>query len=120
MNLTDEAIKAATAKAIIDTLTTEKRDELVRGAIESLLNDKASDRYNSPTKLQAAFNDAVKAFAFQMAKDELEKPENREQLSKVVADGVKQALCFDDPERYESIQNKIAMAVERGMTGERY
>lgn len=120
MNLNDAELKTIMVKAILDHLTPEKREELISSGITSVLSSKASDRYDAPTIFESAFREAVKSVARDIAAEELKKPEMHAKLRELIVSGVEKAIGLTDADDWNSIQSKIADAVVRGMTGERY
>jgi hypothetical protein len=119
LTFSDETMQRIIASAIIGELTPEARKELLTKAVEGILSEKTSDGYNAPTRIQAAFARAVDAVAVEIATDELRKPENMTKLRGVVVAAVEQAIgaTADD---YDSVVGKLAAAIRKAMTGDRW
>ena len=117
MNLDDATMKAAVAKAVIDTLTPEKREELLTNAVQHILSAKESSNYNSPTLIQGAFNSAVAAVARETAMEQITKdPEVKAKIEGLIKD----AWAKVTGEEYSSVVEKVADAIRKGLTGDRY
>lgn len=94
LNLSDENMQGAVAAAIVQTLTVEKRDELLKSAIVTLLTP-ANSGYGREKRspLQDAFEQCVHQFARQTILKKLEDDgETRQMIEGVVTDAVKKAF----------------------------
>lgn len=98
MNLNDELVKAATAKAVLEMVTPESRDAMIADAIKALLTPVKSP-YGSreaTSPLQDAFNSAVRSFA-----------------EKTIEKHV-----MEDPTFHSAVKQTVLAAIERAFTGE--
>lgn len=119
LNLNDNQLNAVIAKAIIDTMTPDRQAELLTNAVSSLINKKASDRYDSPTVIQNAFNNAVADVARQVATEKVNSdPDMRAAIDKLYLDSWKKLTEGDGT--YALLTEKISSAMERAITGNRY
>lgn len=119
INLDDTQLHAVIAKAIIDTMTPEKQAELLSTAVQGLINKKAGSSYDSPTVLQAAFNSAVADVARKVAVERVRSdPDMLAAIDKLYVDSWKRLTDGDGT--YDKLVEKIASAMERAITGDRY
>lgn len=106
-------------KAIFDGLTPEKREDLLRGAIQALMARTSSSSYNSPTVLQQTFNDAARRVAEKIATDHLETdPEFQTNVKKLFADVAEK--LFTGGESYEKLTEMMAQTIRSALTRDRY
>lgn len=104
----DDILKALVTTAIFEGLEQQKRDELVRQAIESLLarQDGGYQYGDSRTKIQRAFDEAVYAVAREECRKAVqEDPRVRERIRELLVKGT-EALLQD-----ESVINSFASAI---------
>lgn len=122
MNITDDAMRAAVTKALVETLTTEKRDELIQGAIAKILTEPSNPNSygrDKSTVLEAAFFSAVRVLAETHAITLLrENAEFNTKLAALFADAAR--AVFDNEEKRAEVVGAVAGAIKRAMTGERY
>ena len=123
VRLDHDAMQALVAKAVFDGLTPEKREDLIQGAIRSLLETPKSNERNyygsKVAPIQEAFNRAVETVAMQHATRVLsEDPEFQARLQKLFADVA--AKLFEEGEsRYELVSG-IANIIRNALTKDRY
>lgn len=120
MKLDDAELKQIMVKAIFDHLTPEKREQLIKDGIESILSSKRPNSYDGKTVFEEAFINAVHVVAREVAIEELKKPEMHAKLRELIVGGVEKAIDPADAEQYGALQDKIANAVIQGITKERY
>ena len=122
MNINDELMQGAVAKAIMDTMTPETRAELIQEAIASLLEPKKQGSgYNSPTKsdLQVAFDDVLRAEAVRYATGVLaEDPDFKDKVKALWRDVVEK--MFGDSLVYKDLVEKLATNIATALTNSRY
>jgi hypothetical protein len=71
----DNVMMSLVSKAILDGLTTEKRDELIQGALKTLLVEPPTDRYGSKASpLRQIFEEQAQVIARKLIREELDKP----------------------------------------------
>jgi len=115
MQIDNDTLKVALAKAVLDTMTAEKREEIITNAVASLLNTKSSDRYDAPSVLQHEFNTAVRDLARKIATEELESNEEvKAAVRKLITDAW---IKLTGPDNYSNIVGKIADAMAAGLAG---
>lgn len=119
LKLTGTDLEPIVAKAIVDMLTPEKRDELIRNAVENLITKR--DPYNTGQKkseLQQAFDRAVGRIADKMVEEKLTNDSAiMAELEKLLAEGWQ--LMLQDENRKKIVEN-ISGALRRAITGDRY
>lgn len=118
VRLDDEAMKTLVAKAIMDSLTPEKREALITTAVKELLNRSESTRYDSPTHLQKVFNDAVGRVAAEIAQQTVQNNEEmKAEIQKMMATAWSRLTAGD---AYETLINKIKDSMDSALRGSRY
>ena len=119
LELDNDAMKGLVSEAIFQSFDEQKRDALVKSALEQLLQP-AKDGYgNSKGKspLQSAFEDALAMKAREVANLAVnERPEIVEAINLMVIDALKK---FTEDGR-EAMVEKMADAIRKGITGDRY
>lgn len=119
INLDDNQLNSVIAKAIIDTITPERQSEIIAQAVRSLIDRKDSTRYDSPSVLQAAFNSAVGDVARKIAVEKVSgDADMRAAIDKLYLDAWKKLTEGD--ETYNKLVDKIANAMDRAISGDRY
>jgi len=119
IKIDDSQLKDMIAKAVIDSLTPESRTELITNAVKMLLGRKTGNAYDSRSELQVAFDNAVRNVAHEIALEHVKQPEMMEAINKIVAEAVKRALNLDS-DAFNAMADKMADAIRRAITGERY
>lgn len=69
--MADEALKALVAEALYKHLDEKKREELIKGALASLLEEKSIGYGPRRSDLKDAFDQAVRTIAFEVARERL-------------------------------------------------
>lgn len=112
-DIKDEMMRGAVAKALLDSVTPETRDQLMISAISNLMEPQKNKRGygdDEPSILQSAYNTAAYQIANQTAREWLEKDENfrakiRDLLAKVTE------RFFASPEALDDLAEKMASAM---------
>jgi hypothetical protein len=118
LKLDEETMQGLVSKSIFDMLTPEKRDELVKGAIQSLMKRETGSGFNRLTELERLFADAAQAVARKIVVEKLEQ-------DTVFQDGVKTLFenawktAFEG-EAGTKLAEKMAGAFRQALTGERW
>ena len=119
VRLNDDTMKDIIAKAVIDTLTPEKREELISAAIKALLTPSTSTGIygNQPkSPLQDAFDTAVRSVANEVAREQImANTELRAKIKDMIGEAWLKLVANES-----GIVEKLASALERGLTGDRY
>ena len=116
LNIDADALKTITAKAIVDSLTEEARQELVLQAIENAIHAPKSKGYGPEEKsaLQQAFDYAVAQIAKDVVKEFLEKDtETRDKIVDVIHNGIMEAFETNAAETSHSIAEAIGRVFQR-------
>lgn len=114
LKIEPEDVKAMLAQALRATLTPEVRDKLVQGAIHDLMKSS----YQSASELQDIFSRAARDVAYDIMKEEFERPERREQLREVVNEAFNKVL--KDNDRRDTLVDKLADGIGQVLSGRRY
>lgn len=119
VKLNDDAMRQIISKAILDSLTPERREEIIATAVANLLSEKTNpNSYNSKTKLQGAFDYAVQNIAQSVAIKELsEDGALRDKMQKLMLDAWEKMTTGD---AYSALVEKVANAMSKGISGDRY
>lgn len=69
-SINDDMMRAAVAKALLESVTPETRDELMKQAVADLMKPQKTERYGeaAPSMLQSAFNTAARQVAEDVAR----------------------------------------------------
>ena len=120
IDLTDDSLKSLISEAILQSLDGEKRDTLIRGALAYLLApvERVGGGYGKPTShLERAFQESIVSVARRACDSYLsENDEVRSAVEKLVAEGMHKVIA----ENREQTVDKIAEAIRKGITGDRY
>ena len=119
VKLDGEAVREMLKASILEQLTPEAQKQLIENAVTHLLRENIHEGRGAPTNLQQIFNDAVRKKAEVLMEAELEKPEVIEAFHGVVREAVAKAL-MPESEARKDIVDKMASAIRRTITGERY
>lgn len=117
LNLNDEQLRAAVAGAIIQTLTQEKREELISHAVQALLTPPPTR--NSwdkplPSPIQQAFDVAVENVAREVAKEQVRSdPALRARLAELITKAVERLMNSDE------VLDRLAQAFGAAIAGDR-
>ena len=117
LSLDGDALKVVAAQAILDQLTPEKKEDLIRQSVIHLITPEAGRRggYGQATStvLQDAFDMAVAEIAREVLKEKLtEDTESMKKIRDVIATGIMEAFGEDVGET----SHAIASAVRRVFT----
>lgn len=118
VKLNDDAMTQIIQKAIIDSLTPERREEMLSAAVKSILSVPVNPGSYGEKRsiLQAAFDNAVQQVAYDYVRTELSgQTEFREKVKKLFED-VAAKLFEQDPEEYDSLIQRMARAISHNMT----
>lgn len=107
LEFNDDQFGEIVAAAVMQTITTDSRDILVKEAVKHLLGP--SDRSFTTTNLQQAFNREIQKYAQTVIAEILE-TEAKEQIIKVILAGIKKA--FEDKGKEKLIDN-ISQSIAR-------
>lgn len=118
LKLDNATMEGLVSKAIFDTLTPEKRDELVTGAIKSLMKRETGSGFNRLTELERLFADAAQTVARKIITEKLE-------ADTAFQDGVR--ICFENAwkQAFEGdagtkLAERMAEAFRKSLTGDRW
>lgn len=114
-----EVDKEVVAKAILDSLDKDQRDELIQSAIKRLLEERHSTTYghSGKTYLQEVFEEGVLEAAKEIVREELKKPEVRKALSDAISIAVAKALDITS-DSYMGMVNRVSEAVASALAYE--
>lgn len=118
LKLDEPTMEGLVSKAIFDMLTPEKRDELVTGAIRSLMKRETGTGFNRLTELERLFADAAQNVARRVISEKLESDD-------AFVKGVKD--CFENAwkQAFEGdagtkLAERMAEAFRKSLTGDRW
>lgn len=102
--------------AIMQTLDADKKEQLIKGALQFLLS-KTNDRYNNKTPLQDAFEIALRAETINVARDYLKDNEEvKAALEGLIVDAVKKITT----DAREQTVDKLADKIIEGLYSDKY
>lgn len=118
MKLDAATVEGLVSKAIFDLLTPEKRDELIQGAIQSLMKRPVGSGFNQMSELERLFADAASNAARKVVTARLEADPSFEA-------GVKQVFEKAWKSAFEGdaggkLAERMAAAFRQSITGDRY
>lgn len=117
LNLDDASLRALAAEAILQGISQDQRERLIKAALESLLERKSDGYYGreQTTPIQAAFNAAMRDIARETAEDMLENdPAVKEAIRGLISDAYLQMTT----ERRATVVASLADALSRALTRE--
>jgi hypothetical protein len=120
LELSDDQMRAVMAKAILDTVTPEKRDELITKAIGFLMIPEKTGSYGGQTTspLERAFQEAARVVAEKLAREALAADTKfAEQITKLFEDVA--AKLFANEVRDKLVDN-ITSSVVQGLRARDY
>lgn len=118
IKLNDEQLRTIIAKAVLDSLTPERREALISTAVKNLLDKPISGRYDQKSNLQTAFDDATREVARKLATEMVSSdPIIKEKIKALFVDAWTK---FTNDENYSKLVEKVSHALEKGLTGDRY
>ncbi len=123
VDLDDETLRTILAKAVLDTITEEKRSELIINALKDLIAvpPAPSGPYGydkKKSKLEEHFDFACNQAARETCKAEMEKPENRKAIEDMVVAAFQKMLT--DEARREKAIIRMADALTAAMVDKEY
>ena len=118
INISDVQMQAIIAKSIMDNITPENRDEIMRSALAEIMTPQ-KDPYNRSknSPLQQAFVNAAENVANKIAREKLEEDEAFKKEIENLFNEVSKRLFADEVR--EVLIDKICSAVKDGLS-ERY
>lgn len=111
-----EAMQSLVAKAIIDSMTPEKRNELIENAIKTVLATPRKQNSWDPDRspLQLAFNEAVRICTDKMARDIIaEDVTFQAKLKELFADVAAQLFERDRDDLVDKIADAFASSLKK-------
>ena len=111
--LDESMVREALQVALLKVLEPAKRDELVGEAVRRLLEG----GWQTPSDMQRIFRSAAENVAREIARAELDKPENRERIRSLVVEAWEKALTGD---KKDALVDRIAEKIAAGFVGDRY
>lgn len=123
IQLDDAQLSAVISKAVLDAMSGENRDTLIRTAVTEILTRKVSDRYGARTQMEEAFASACSKVAERIALEEMNKTENLAKVRAVVVAGVDKALgdiTVGGGTLASKMVEAIAEKVRQAISGDRY
>lgn len=115
IDLSDEQMQAIVSGAILQAMTTEARDTVMKAAIAHLLAPTEKTGYSTrPGKspLQAAFESAVELYAARAARDWIEGNEDaRAQIQSIFVAAYEKMIVDYKPDLIDKIAGQMAQAL---------
>lgn len=98
LTINTDAMKTVVAKAILDSLEPQQREQMITAAIEYLITEpERKDHYGRsekmPSPLQNAFNDAVARSARSVVEDVLGEPGVQARIDAAIREAVAKAIA---------------------------
>lgn len=117
LQINDDGMKAIVAKAIVDAMTPEARQNLLASAVAQAINVQTGS-YDKKSALQRAFDGAVDNECRKYAMEALEKDgEFKKQIESLFADVAKK--LFEQNTR-DDLVSGLAQTIARALTKDRY
>lgn len=113
LTVSADDVRGFIQQALLKALAPETRDKLVAEALRKLLEGS----WQQPSDLQRIFAQAACDVARELAKAEMEKPQNAEKLRALVAEAWEKRVIGEDREK---LVEKVGDAISRGIFGDRY
>jgi hypothetical protein len=115
--------KELVVKAILDSLTPEKRDELLKGAIASCfegVGERDTIGRKTKSRLQVIYESAAHEVAVEAIREQMQTPEVREQFNRLARDVILKAIDEKDG-NYPTLVERLAGHFIASLNkGERY
>lgn len=111
----NDALNALVLTAMMQALTQQSRDELIRKALEALIKPKGEQQYGRPaptSPLEDAFNHAVWEVARKIVGEMVQGEEIRTKIRDLVTKAVEKAMATED-EITSRMANALAGALTR-------
>lgn len=123
VNLDNDALKTVLAKAVLDTLTPEKKDELISAALKELIavppKPAGPYGYNKErSKLEELFDATCADVARGIVREEMNKPENADKIRDLVTRAWEKFL--KDEARVEKAVSRMSDALVSAMVDREY
>ena len=118
MNVDNETMKTVMAKAILDSMTNEARDELLSKAVTDFITKKEGGIYGAITPLQQAFADATRQVAREAIKQKLDEPEFKTLITSAVNEAITKA--FEEEGKRDKLIENMAHSVAAAFRVEDY
>lgn len=112
ITLDKEMVKSVVSAAILQMLDAQKREALIKEAIQHLLSPGTDSWNRGRSPLQEAFANACRLIAVEIAKEMLEKDE---QVKARIRELILEAYMRVTEQNREKTVQRIAEALERGM-----
>lgn len=112
ISVTDAQLREVTIAAVASALTTEKRDALLRQAIEQLLNK--SDRGYGKTNLQSLFESCVREHVENEINRQLRVEPYKSKLAAATADALDRLLVANMDRVTDEAAKQIGYAIRKG------
>ncbi len=113
IKLDEKTIQGIVGEALLQSLTQENKEILIKGAISHLLS-KTGSNFNAPSVLQQAFNGAVRNIAEKMA---LEHLTNNEELETAIKGMLAEAITMLTVTNREKTIQQLSETIAKGITG---
>ena len=116
-----DSLATIAAKSILEGITPEHRDELIQGAVASLLEPGEAKLYGTKrvSPIEAAFRSQTELVLQRMIYDQLLSDGRlKEELDKCFTRALE--LAFGDDEKKETLAEKMAKAIRCTMLGDRW
>lgn len=116
LRLNPEQFEQLVSAVIMQQLTPEQREEILKNAITHLLTKRPESPYSSHkvSPLQEAFNTAIGNLAYRFAREWLEaQPNAQQQITDLVAEAYQQAMRGDRATMVDRIAAQMSKAFER-------
>jgi hypothetical protein len=121
IKIDDTAMKDIVAKAILDSVTDEQRDEILKAAVTNLITPPPSTGMyggrKEPSPLQNAFDIAVRSVGQEVV-NEMVKGELRDKIREMVKAKVSE-IIEDDSNLAYGVGQSVGQAIESAMRGDR-
>jgi hypothetical protein len=120
VRLDDDAMKGIIMKAVLDSLTPERRETLIGEAVKQLLEKGRDTRTyaDNRSNLQKAFDEAVYTVTAQVAREELSKEETLKTKVRTLMLDAWEKLTTGDA--YEKLVQAVADGMRKAIGGDRY
>jgi hypothetical protein len=126
VKLDDEGMKVLLTKAILDSISEEKRDELIKSSIRGMFEPVVTRRPGSfgtdtsPSWIETQLQYAAQAVARQILDSEMSKPENQERIRAVVVEAFDRLFSAPGAERRKALVEKLSESISRTLVGNNY
>ena len=113
----DDELQRLITKAIVDALTPEKREKLITDAILRLIEPQDRSQ-RGRSRLEQAFDVAIDRLCFEIASEHITKtPAVKDKIEQMFLEAWRKTTDGDEGKQ---VVSKIANAMSRAITGERY